>query len=79
MYRPRFQLDTRVMRVPILPGADPRQLYGDLAGRGVRGIVLEAFGVGAPGCGAALGVMPWLRWGAVVLEAFGVGAQAGVC
>jgi L-asparaginase/Glu-tRNA(Gln) amidotransferase subunit D len=34
------------MRVPIVPGADPREGYGDLYGRGVRGIVLEAFGVG---------------------------------
>ena len=26
------------------PGSDPRQAYGDLAGRGVKGVVLEAFG-----------------------------------
>jgi hypothetical protein len=28
--------------VPIVPGCDPRVAYGDLYGRGVRGIVLEA-------------------------------------
>lgn len=34
------------MRVPIVPGSDPRMMYGNLHGRGVRGVVLEAFGVG---------------------------------
>ena len=29
-----------------MPGCDPRTAYGDLYGRGVRGIVLEAFGTG---------------------------------
>lgn len=37
VYRPRFRLDTAVVRVPIVPGCDPRMAYGDLAGRGVRG------------------------------------------
>jgi len=37
VYRPRFRLDTAVIRVPIVPGCDPRAAYGDLAGRGVRG------------------------------------------
>lgn len=37
VYRPRFRLDPNVMRVPIVPGCDPRLAYGDLAGRGVRG------------------------------------------
>jgi L-asparaginase type I len=56
-YTPRLALDPRVMRVPIVPGSDPRVAYGDLYGRGVRGVVLEAFGVGN---------MPdqdgWLEW-----------------
>ena len=39
MYRPRFRLDTAVVRVPIVPGCDPRMAYGDLAGRGVRGVL----------------------------------------
>lgn len=46
VYRPRFELDSRVLRVPIVPGSDPRMAYGDLYGRGIRGIVLEGFGVG---------------------------------
>ena len=56
VYRPRFRLDPAVVRVPIVPGVDPRQAYGDLVGRGVKGIVLESFGVGN---------MPnqlWLPW-----------------
>ena len=52
VYRPRFNLIPHVMRVPIIPGTDPRLLYGDLAARGVKGRVLEALGVGA-----------WLLWG----------------
>ena len=46
VYRPRFDLDPRVIRVPIVPGTDPRLVYGDVAARGIKGIVLEAFGVG---------------------------------
>lgn len=46
VYRPRFNMDPSVMRVPIVPGCDPRIAYGNLYERGVRGIVLEAFGVG---------------------------------
>ncbi|KAL4858677.1 L-asparaginase 1 [Chlorella vulgaris] len=63
VYRPRFKLEPRVIRVPIIPGSDPRIVYGDLAGRGVKGMVLEAFGVGMD-----LGNMPdradagWLPW-----------------
>ena len=40
------QLETNVIRVPIVPGSDPRTAYGNLMERGVRGIVLESFGVG---------------------------------
>ena len=40
------QLETNVIRVPIVPGSDPRVAYGNLMERGGRGIVLESFGVG---------------------------------
>lgn len=43
-YRPRFGLDPAVIRLPIIPGSDPRTAYGDLVARGVKGVVLEAFG-----------------------------------
>ena len=43
-YRPRFGLDPSVIRLPIVPGSDPRTAYGDLVQRGVKGVVLEAFG-----------------------------------
>jgi hypothetical protein len=33
VYRPRFRLDPNVIRVPIVPGSDPRTTYGDLYGR----------------------------------------------
>lgn len=42
VYRPRFNLNSNVLRVPIVPGSDPRLVYGDCAERGVKGIVLEA-------------------------------------
>ena len=42
VYRPRFKLDHSVLRVPIVPGSDPRTMLGDCAARGVQGIVLEA-------------------------------------
>jgi len=35
--------------------------YGDLYGRGVRGIVLEAFGLGNMPDLPTMGWMPWLR------------------
>eukprot|EP00891_Asterochloris_glomerata_P003765 jgi/Astpho2/3765/Aster-04942 len=61
-YRPRFELDyNSVVRIPVVPGADPRKLYGDVAGRGVKGIVLEAFGAGNIPDLPAQGWMPWLR------------------
>lgn len=41
VYRPRFKLNPHVLRVPIVPGSDPRVMLGDCAARGVRGIVLE--------------------------------------
>jgi L-asparaginase len=45
-YQPRFELEPRVQRLPIVPGMDPANAIGDLYGRGVRGLVLEAFGTG---------------------------------
>lgn len=35
-YVPRFKLETAVMRVPVVPGCDPRTAYGDLVDRGER-------------------------------------------
>jgi L-asparaginase type I len=61
VYQPRFKLNTNVIRVPIVPGIDPRKAYGDLYGRGVRGIVLEVFGVGNMPDNPAHGWLPWLK------------------
>lgn len=61
MYTPRLDLNPRVLRVPIVPGSNPSTNYGDLAGRGVAGIVLEAFGVGNMPDGDAHRWLPWLR------------------
>lgn len=60
-YSPRFELNTAVMRIPIVPGTDPRQSYGDLSGRGVRGIVLEAFGAGNMPDLEHQHWLPWLK------------------
>lgn len=60
-YRPRFKLDANVIRVPIVPGSDPRFAYGDIYGRGVRGIVLEVFGVGNMPDTVKAGWLPWLE------------------
>lgn len=35
-YVPRFKLEPAVMRVPVVPGSDPRTAYGDLVDRGMR-------------------------------------------
>jgi L-asparaginase len=48
-YAPRFRLEPRVVRMPVVPGLDPHVAFGsgsEVAARGVRGVVLEAFGVG---------------------------------
>ena len=45
-YAPRFKINPNVIRISIIPGCDPNKAYGDLYERGVRGVVLEAFGVG---------------------------------
>lgn len=57
----RFNLVPNVIRVPIVPGSDPRVAYGQLIERGVRGVVLEAFGVGNMPDLPQQGWMPWLR------------------
>jgi hypothetical protein len=54
-------MDPAVIRVPLVPGSDPRVAYGDLVDRGVRGVVLEAFGVGNIPDLPAAGWIPWLR------------------
>lgn len=51
---------------PICPrsppaGSDPRKAYGDLAARGCRGVVLEAFGTGNMPDLREAGWLPWLR------------------
>ncbi|KAK3235061.1 hypothetical protein CYMTET_54719 [Cymbomonas tetramitiformis] len=61
IYRPRFELDPRVIRIPIVPGSDPRLAYGDLYERGVRGVVLEAFGLGNMPDLPRYGWIPWLK------------------
>lgn len=53
--------DPRVIRVPVVPGSDPRLCYGDLVSRGVKGIVLESFGVGNLPDTPEHGWIPWLR------------------
>jgi L-asparaginase type I len=60
-YTPRLRLDVNVLRVPVVPGCDPRVSYGDVAARGVRGVVLEAFGVGNLPDLDEHGWLPWLR------------------
>ena len=60
-YTPRLTLNSNVIRLPIVPGCDPKKTYGDLYMRGVRGIVLEAFGVGNMPWTKATGWIPWLR------------------
>ncbi|GMH34131.1 hypothetical protein BSKO_01965 [Bryopsis sp. KO-2023] len=61
VYRPRFKLDPRVIRIPIVPGSNPELAYGDLVSRGVRGVVLETFGVGNMPDTEEDGWMTWLR------------------
>lgn len=61
VYRPRFGLEPSVIRLPIVPGSDPRSAYGDLVERGVKGVVLEAFGVGNMPDLPQQGWLPWLR------------------
>lgn len=61
VYRPRFKLETNVCRIPIVPGIRPDVVYGDLYGRGVRGAVLESFGVGNMPDTRKTGWIDWLK------------------
>lgn len=46
LYMPRFRLNSNVVRISVVPGLDPQVGYGELSKRGVKGIFVEAFGVG---------------------------------
>ena len=61
--RSRSSSRAGVLRVPIVPGCAPEKAYGDLYARGVRGVVLEAFGVGNMPMSEddVSGWIPWLR------------------
>jgi L-asparaginase len=61
IYRPRFRLDSKVIRCAVIPGSDPRIAYGDLASRGVKGVILEVFGVGNMPSTAESGWLQWLK------------------
>lgn len=61
VYRPRMKLDPNVIRIPVVPGANPKQAYGDLVARGVKGAVIESFGVGNVPDHRSAGWMGWLR------------------
>lgn len=61
-YTPRFDLEPRVARIPVVPGADPRVIFGNFAeNEGPRGIVLEAFGVGNFNDLEEGGFVPWIE------------------
>lgn len=60
-YTPRFALEPRVARIPIVPGCDPRVAFGDCAARGLKGIVLETFGLGNAPDEEAAGWLPWIE------------------
>ena len=47
--------------MPVIPGVDPRIAYGKLADRNIRGVILEAFGVGNMPDLPKFGWLPWLR------------------
>lgn len=61
VYRPRFNLEPSVIRIPVVPGVNPNMSYGDLFGRGIRGAVIESFGVGNMPDTKSAGWMDWLR------------------
>ncbi len=43
-YTPRFELDPAVLRIPIVPGTNPRQGYCDLAGETLTRPFLSLWG-----------------------------------
>ena len=47
--------------MPVIPGMDPRSGYGNLVERNIKGIVLEAFGVGNMPDLPKYGWLPWLK------------------
>lgn len=61
IYRPRLRLNPAVVRIPVIPGCNPRLAYGDLYQRGVRGAVLESFGVGNLPDTKSAGWIEWLK------------------
>jgi L-asparaginase/Glu-tRNA(Gln) amidotransferase subunit D len=60
-YTPRFRLEPAVARIPVVPGCDPRVAFGDCASRGLKGIVLETFGLGNAPDDPASGWLPWIE------------------
>ncbi|CDF33866.1 unnamed protein product [Chondrus crispus] len=61
VYRPRIKLERNVVRIPVVPGLRPQIGYGDLVARGVRGAVIEAFGVGNLPDQKSAGWMDWFK------------------
>lgn len=72
-YHPRMRLNPHVVRLPVVPGVSPETAFGDLGGRGVRGAVLEAFGVG--NLPSDTGWTSWLAHQRTEGVAFYVGTQ----
>lgn len=72
-YQPRMRVNPHVVRLPVVPGVPPGVAFGDLAARGVRGAVLEAFGVGNIPSGG--GWAEWLSQQRAKGVAFYVGTQ----
>lgn len=60
-YVPRFKLDANVVRISVVPGLCPYIAFGDISERGVRGIVVEAFGLGNLPSDAG-GRTKWVSW-----------------
>lgn len=61
VYRPRIKLKKNVVRIPVVPGVTPQIAYGDLVARGVRGAIIEAFGVGNIPDQKSSGWMDWFK------------------
>lgn len=61
VYRPRIKLEKNVVRIPVVPGVAPQVAYGDLFSRGVKGAVIESFGVGNLPDQKSAGWMDWFK------------------